>query len=326
MLSVALAGGLFLLGGSVSIFGYSIHNGIIPEQVGDFIVFLGLLMFARGIRQRNSLRLREWRDLGHSLVGVACVVMLYLVLIEGVYWGLGGEQDFFLPSVVLLLTIVTHTGYDAGRIVYNRAVPKWLIPPGLVRLYGYLYHIRLELGTSSDRAATVALIMRELAKLSEEVSREEIKQWASSLVDGEVLEHRYLYTDPDRIANSGLRNMLIVQRRLGVTEAERTVAKSEAYARAVRELLIDTVEEQLPADKWVTPRDEAWWKVGLVIIYWRYLVDAKQFVARTEMSARFAKETGDRIDGNTYQRRLQAGREWLVNHLYEEELKAREMP
>jgi len=122
-------GAVFLAVGAVTtIMGLVSLQGRIPEQAGDLIATVGLILAGRGIVSYGALVRNQIfkEDFTHSLVGVAVVTVFYVIIFQVVHRIAGYPLSPMSVPLLIYLVILSHTPFDWGRgLLDKRLLSRW---------------------------------------------------------------------------------------------------------------------------------------------------------------------------------------------------------
>ena len=313
-------GGTFLaVAVTVIIVAYTWRPKPIPEQVGDLTGTVGLVLIMRGIVIYGALVRNQilWEDFLHALTGTAVAVFFYLLVFHLAHWIGGRPVPPVAVSSLIGLVILTHTLFDWGRVLLDRALlPHWPVEyrRRLTRLQREILkapHPQQALKTAEAEFAQIAQEARRVA--SYEVIRQEIHR---------LFRHATFWKD-QALAESRLFTLAVVQRELqalartwGTSPMGNSVHER---AEVLRGFLVRQVEALCPNTRSgpPTPPPSEW--IEYLILCQKYIEGR----SRREVEA-YLRGLGLAITGGTYTRYLKAARERLARIIWQVELQARE--
>ncbi|MBC8249800.1 MAG: winged helix-turn-helix domain-containing protein [Anaerolineales bacterium] len=166
-------GSVFLAVGAVTtIMGYISLQGRIPEQAGDLIATVGLILAGRGIVSYGALVRNQIfeGDFTHSLVGVAVVTLFYVIIFQVVHLIAGYPLSPVSIPLLIYLVILSHTPFDRGRGLLDRLLlPRW--KAGFRRQF---VELRREILIAQDTWKALEIAETQLTEITEAV--EETKE------------------------------------------------------------------------------------------------------------------------------------------------------
>ncbi len=298
---------------------YARRSEPLPEQIGDLMSTVGLLLIMRGIVIYGALVRNQilWEDFLHALTGTAIAVSSYLLAFHLTYWISGRSVSPIAVSSLIGLVILTHTLFDWGRVLLDRALlPHWLVEyrRRLTRLQREILKApnpQQALKTAEAEFAQIAQEARRVA--SYEVIRQEIHR---------LFRHATFWKD-QALAESRLFTLAVVQRELqalartwGTSPMGNSVHER---AEVLRGFLVRQVEALCPNTRSgpPTPPPSEW--IEYLILCQKYIEGR----SRREVEA-YLRGLGLAITGGTYTRYLKAARERLARIIWQAELQARE--
>jgi hypothetical protein len=315
---LSLGAGLIFIGAITTLTGYVVLQGLVPEQAGDLIATVGLVLAGIGIVNYGAIVRNQIfkEDFIHSFVGVAAVAAFYVITFQAVHWiGSYAFSDVSI-SLLILLAILTHTLFDWGRGLLD----KVSLPQSLTGYRQQLIQLRREILLAPNQQEAFATAEKEFAQTAKEAresgTREMIKEETRSIF-------KYAgFRKDDVLAGSKLFDLEIVQRALmsfartrGLTLA--TVTKQDK-AGTLRDFLTDCIEKLRPDSHTESqPPSDEWFEY--CILHLKYVEDS----SRDEIEKHF-RDRGHIIAGGTYGRYLEKARERLATVIWQAEIQERE--
>lgn len=312
------SGAWFIVAGAMTtLLGYVFLQGRVPEQWGDLIATIGLVLAGVGIVNYGAIVRNQIfkEDFIHSLVGVAAVTAFYVIAFQAVHWIGGYDFSDVSISLLILLAILTHSLFDWGRGLLDRV----FLPQSLTGYRQQLIQLRREILLAPNQQEALASAEKEFAQTAKEAresgTREMIKDETKRIF-------KYAgFRKDDVLAGSKLFDLEIVQqalmsfvrtRRLSLS----TVTKQDK-AETLRGFLIDCIEKLCPDSHTESqPPSDEWFEY--CILHLKYVEDS----SRDEVEKHF-RDRGHVVAGGTYGRYLEKARERLATIIWQMEMQER---
>lgn len=323
---LTFGGAILAVGATISVVGYDNMSGQIPQQLGAFVMTIGLAIIGRGVLNHNALvQGRIYReDFKRSFWGVAIAVGFYLFLFHSLHLPSAVPMS---PVTVPLLVYLAAFSFTSLRWT-QWLVDKWVLSDWRAGFFLQINEVQREIMTAPDQQEALGIAQKELTQITKTARTAQTRDVIQQEIQI-IFRHKAFQKD-EVMANSKLLTLDLVQQALDEFARQNNlmpVHLSEGEkARVLRHFLEQYVRVELqpdlrnmppnpPSDKWI-----------------EYLILSKSYLedkTRTEVIAEIHRECGIRLAGNggtggrVYARHLENARQNLAHKLWQDELRAK---
>lgn len=313
---VLYGSGIALVGTTIGVVIQPLSNGLVPVQLGMFVIVAGVGFVGYGIVNYNTMMQAQVlkQDFQHSLLSSALTAVLFLLSIP-LFRLLGYPIPLILSPILLFLAVLTQAPLGWEEAVSDRLLlPRWAV--------GYrerLVLLRRTVLTTPNPTQALNHAEAEIQQIVQDARVDELRQMISSELE-RIFYYNHFYDDrllaesPLQTLQSVYKVVLQFRSKQSLTGAQSTEVQKTL---ALRALLAERIEQFLGRSTMDGESRDTNLQVGYLILQKKHL----QGKSRPEVEEAIRAQYNVIVTGGAYSRNLQSARQHLAQWLFEEEIR-----
>lgn len=296
-------------------------NLAVPEQVGDFLLLLGVLGFSNNFLQYDSFQKDHIARIDFNRSFFAIVITITAYYVFGLVYSLLFADDSYLAiSFLVYFAVMFQTPFNIGATFLDRFLPMNRLTEWELEYLELSEEIRFDVLTAPDPDVSLALSEQKIAALIQNVRKDEL--YRLILTEVETIFRHKSFENDRLLSESKLFELSLVQEAFQkyLQESNQEV-QSLSYsdrAEVLRSFLIRKVERLCPNPGEQPPNLPTQEWIEYLILKEKY-VGAK---SRIEVEA-LIRQLGIWTSGGAYSRYLEAARSDLALKIFQRECERR---